>query len=193
MNYIVFDIETKNFFPDVGANDPALLDLSVVCVYDSKTDKYMSFLEEDLPKLWPILESADLLIGFNSDHFDTPLLNKYYSGDLTKMKSIDLMKTIQETLGRRIGLGTVAEETFGAGKSAHGSQAMEWWAQGKYQEVIDYCIQDVKITKDLYEHMKAKKPIKYKDRNDGQVHELLIDISGWDKKENSGATFTLGF
>ena len=86
-NKVVFDIETKNIFADVGENNPALLDISVVCIYDYGRDKYESFLEEDFGKLWPIIEKADVLIGYNSNHFDIPLLNKYYPGDLSKIKS----------------------------------------------------------------------------------------------------------
>ena len=77
MRKIVFDIETSNLFFDVGTNDPASLELAVVCIYDYERDVYESYLLEDLPKLWPIIEKADMLIGYNSDHFDIPLLNKY--------------------------------------------------------------------------------------------------------------------
>src|SRR3989338_322521 len=104
MHKIVFDIETTNFFTDTGTNNPASLTLACVCVYDSETDTYRHFFEEDLKQLWPILEKTDILIGFNSDHFDIPILNKYYSGDITGIKSVDLMKEIKKKLGRRIGL-----------------------------------------------------------------------------------------
>ncbi len=63
MKKIVFDIETRNIFQDVGSNDPKDLDISVVCLYDYETDTYMSFLQEDFGKLWPILENADMLIS----------------------------------------------------------------------------------------------------------------------------------
>ena len=94
MRKIIFDCETSNIFTDVGSSDARDLDISVVCIYDSETDKYSAYFQEELKDLWPILEKADLLIGFNSDHFDIPLLNKYYSGDLTKFKSLDLLKEI---------------------------------------------------------------------------------------------------
>ena len=100
MRKIVFDIETKNFFNDVGKNDPSLLDIALVAIHDSETDSYSSYLEDELVKLWPILERADMLIGFNSDHFDIPLLNKYYPGDLTKIKSLDILKEIKDSYGR---------------------------------------------------------------------------------------------
>jgi hypothetical protein len=66
---ITFDIETSN--ENMGGSwVPTDLDLSVVCIHDSKTDEYSSYTQESLHKLWPILETADMLIGYNSDHFD---------------------------------------------------------------------------------------------------------------------------
>ena len=113
MRKVTFDIETSNLFQDVGSNDPSKLALSVVCIHDSETDSYSSYLEEDLGKLWPILEKTDMLIGYNSDHFDIPLLNKYYPGDLSKIKSVDLLKEIRASLGRRINLDDGAEAPIG--------------------------------------------------------------------------------
>ena len=108
MKKIVLDIETKNTFSQVGSTDAARLDLSLLVVYDFETDRYQSFLEQELPKLWPLLERTDLIIGYNSDTFDIPLLNKYYSGDLTKIKSLDLLVEIRKSLGRRLSLDMVA-------------------------------------------------------------------------------------
>ena len=191
MKKVVFDIETKNIFQDVGRADPILLDISVVCIYDYESDQYISFLEEDFPKLWPYLERADILIGYNSDHFDIPLLNKYYPGDLTKIKSVDLMAEIKKSLGRRIGLGTVAENTLGYGKSGNGLEAVTWWKEGKIDEIIKYCIADVKVTKELYEYMKKNRHIRYKDGND--LRTLSIETKDWDTTEDTGMSFSMGF
>ena len=55
MRKLIFDIETKNSFQEVGSNNPADLDISVVCVYDYKSDQYNSYLEKDFKNLWPII------------------------------------------------------------------------------------------------------------------------------------------
>lgn len=191
MNIVVFDIETKNIFQDVGRADPLLLDISLVGIYDYATDQYLTFLQEEFPKLWPYIEKADMLVGYNSDHFDVPLLNKYYPGDLTKIKSLDLMAEIKKSLGRRIGLGAVAEATLGVGKSGNGLEAVEWWKTGEIEKIKKYCIDDVKVTKDLYEWMKNKKNIRYRDG--GELRSLSINTAGWDKAEDAGMTFSLGF
>lgn len=188
MRRVVFDIETSNFFDETGSNDPASLTLACVCIHDSETDTYSSYKEDELNKLWPILEKTDLLIGFNSDHFDIPLLNKYYRGDLTKIKSVDLLREVRDSLGRRLKLDTLAEATLGRNKTAHGLQASVWWKQGKYQKVIDYCIEDVKITKALYDYAHTHGHLKYRDGN--AIKEIPLDISEWETKKD-GATSSL--
>ncbi|OHA15402.1 MAG: hypothetical protein A3H57_03365 [Candidatus Taylorbacteria bacterium RIFCSPLOWO2_02_FULL_43_11] len=191
MRKITFDIETKNFFSETGSNDPASLDIAVVCIHDSTTDKYSSYFEEELSKLWPILEKTDLLIGFNSDHFDIPLLDKYYSGDLTKIKSLDLLKEVKKSLGRRIKLDTLAEATLGRNKTADGLSASRWWKEGKKEQVRDYCIEDVRITKDIYDYALANGHLKYKDGKD--IKEIKIDTSFWESAPTSAMTHTLPF
>ena len=187
----MFDLETKNVFHDVGTNDPSKLDISVAGVYDSETDTYTAYLEEDLPKLWPILEHADALIGFNSEHFDIPLLNKYYPGDLTKIKSIDLMRAIKDALGRRIKLDTIAEATLGRKKIGHGLEAIGWWQNGEVERVKEYCLEDVRITKELYEYAVAHKSLKYLDG--GKIIPLKIDTTGWEEAGDHTLTQVLPF
>lgn len=192
MKKIVFDIETRNIFEDVGKADPALLDISLVGVYDYETGEYSSYLQEDLPKLWPLLEKADQLITFNGDHFDIPLLNKYYNGDLSKIRSLDLLVEFRKALGRRVGLGNIAEATLNVGKSAHGLQAVEWWKKGDIESIRKYCLQDVKVTKEVYEYALKHKKLKYKDGDN--IKSVIIDISNWEIINNDSAmTFSLPF
>ena len=191
MKKVVFDIETSNIFADVGKNDPALLDISVVCIYEYEKDSYSCFLQSDFKSLWAILEKADLLIGFNSEHFDLPLLNKYYSGDLAKIQHVDILKEIKNSYGRRMKLDQIAEGTLGLNKSGNGLQAITWWKNGEVEKVKKYCIDDVKITKEIYEYALANKKIKFKE--DGKIIEVPLDSSGWEKNKGNSMTFTLPF
>lgn len=191
MRTIVFDIETRNIFADVGAADPTLLDISIVAAYDSQTGEYTSYLQEELPNLWPLLEQADVLVGYNSEHFDIPLLNKYYAGDLTKIKSVDLLKEIKKSLGRRVRLDQVAQGTLGTRKSGHGLEAVEWWKTGQIDKIRKYCIKDVEITKNVYEYALANKKLLFKE--DGKSIEIPLDTSTWHVDTENGMTHTLPF
>jgi len=191
MRKLIFDIETKNSFQEAGSNDPADLDISVVCVYNYETDQYDSYQEKDFKNLWPIIEKADMLIGYNSEHFDTPLLNKYYPGDLTKIKNLDILKEIKNSLGRRIKLDTIAEATLGKKKTGHGLEAITWWKNGEIDKIIKYCLEDVKITKEVYEYALKNSSLKYKDGN--ELKEIKLDTGNWEKEDASSITHTLPF
>ena len=189
---VVFDIETSNVFDDIGSNDPSKLDISIVGVYDSETKTYATYAVSEFDKLWPILERTDLLIGFNSDHFDIPLLNRYYPGDLTKIKSLDLLVEVKRAFGRRLRLDSIAEATLGVNKSGHGLEAVQWWKDGKEDLVRKYCIDDVKITKEVYDYAKKHKKVLYKDF--GEVKTIKLDTSEWDTlDERAALTHTLPF
>jgi DEAD/DEAH box helicase domain-containing protein len=192
MRAITFDIETSNIFSATSRNDLSSLDLSVVGIHDSETNEFSSYSKEELPKLWPILEKADMLIGYNSDAFDIPILNKYYAGDLTHIRSLDLMVEVQKVLGRRIKLQSLAEATLHKGKSGNGLQAVEWWAQGLYDKVREYCIEDVRITRQLFDYALEKGLLKYKDLN--AVRDIKIDTRSWlTPREAPSITHTLPF
>ena len=188
MRRITFDIETTS----AGAiSDPRSLEMSVVCIHDTETDSYSSYTVPELSKLWPILERADVIVGYNSDHFDIPILNKYYSGDLTKIRSIDLLAEIKKVLGHRLKLDSVAQATLGKGKSGNGLDAVKWWQQGLTEKVIKYCVEDVKITKDIYEYALKNKKLKYSDY--GVMKEISLETSGWEVTQTSSLTYTLPF
>jgi DEAD/DEAH box helicase domain-containing protein len=191
MRIITFDIETKNLFQDVGSSDPVDLDISVVGVHDSETKEYKAFLEADFPKMWPLFEKADALVTFNGEHFDIPLLNKYYHGDLSKIKSIDLLVAVQKSLGRRLKLDSIAEATLNKKKSGNGLEAVTWWKNGEIEKIIKYCLDDVRVTRELYDYMLDKKHIKYRDL--GNLKEVKIDTASWDAAPVAAMNFSLPF
>jgi DEAD/DEAH box helicase domain-containing protein len=120
-----------------------------------------------------------MLIGFNSDSFDIPLLNRYYPGDLAHIRSLDLLSEVQKVLGRRIRLQSLAEATLGRGKTGEGLKAGEWWKEGKKDEVAKYCIEDVRLTRELYDYALAHGILKYKDLRD--IRDIKLDTSSWEK------------
>jgi DEAD/DEAH box helicase domain-containing protein len=189
MNYLVFDIETTDA---VGPGEITDMDISVISIYNSKDQSMQSFLEKDFGKMWKLFEETDAIVTYNGNHFDIPILNKYYSGDLTQIKSIDMLVSIKESFGRRVKLDDIAAATLGTKKSAHGLQAVEWWKEGKIQEIIDYCEVDVKITKDVFEFAKENGFVKLKDFT-GKTIQIPLDTSSWVEKDDSSMTFSMGF
>jgi DEAD/DEAH box helicase domain-containing protein len=192
MRVVTFDIETANAFPAFARSDQARMEISVVGVHDSDTGELTSYTQEEFGQLWPILERADMLIGFNSDSFDIPILNRYYPGDLTKIKSLDLLVEVYNVLGRRVRLQSLAEATLGIGKSGNGLEAVEWWQNGEVEKVRNYCMDDVKITRQIYDYALKHGKLKYKEP--GGVRDFKIDTSDWTKGAGPAAmTHTLPF
>jgi DEAD/DEAH box helicase domain-containing protein len=66
----------------------------------------------------------------------------------------------------------VARGTLNTGKSADGLQAVEWWKQGLVQKIIDYCTQDVKVTRDVFQFGRQNGFVKIQrsDENTSQVN-----------------------
>lgn len=167
---VVFDIETIGDIRDLST-----MKVTVVSIYEFETDKYTSFEEHELGTLWPIFEKAERLIGYNSEHFDTPILDRYYAGDLTRLPQLDILKVIKESSGKRFKLNDIAKATLQIEKSADGLQAMEWFKEGKMDLIKQYCEQDVKVTKEIYDFGRKNKMLYYPTLT-GEVLPIAVDF-----------------
>ncbi|MFT7644831.1 MAG: DEAD/DEAH box helicase domain-containing protein [Candidatus Paceibacteria bacterium] len=188
MRYIVFDLETQE---PVGPEGILAMNISVATVYDTETEVYTTVTVDKIDQLWPIIEQADALVGYNSNHFDIPILNKYYPGDLTQIKSIDILEDIRNSLGRRLRLDSIAQATIGAKKSANGLQAVRWWHEGNIKDLKKYCEQDVKVTKEIFEYARKNGHVKFKDGH--RKKEIPLDIAHWEEKEDAAMTHSMLF
>lgn len=164
-NIVVFDLETRRSFQEVGGrhNIPRL-GLSVAVTYSTTDAEYHHYTEETVDELIEELKAADLVVGFNVISFDYQVLTAYTDHPLRKLPTVDMLDDIYRTLGFRLSLDALATATLGVGKSADGLQAIRWWRQGKMQELFDYCQQDVEVTRRLYEFGRQNKYLQYRDR-----------------------------
>jgi len=189
-NEVVFDIETSNSFADVGKYDPSLLKVSLVVLYSYADDTYHTFMEDELSKMWPFLEKADRVIGYNIIGFDYKVLNTYYPGDLSLLPSLDLMYVIADSVGRRLKLDDVAHGSLGTGKSGNGLQAIEYFRKGEIEKLRDYCMQDVKVTKEVYEFGLKNGFVRFKNMM-GKDIEAKIDFTMKDEVKDTPVSLTL--
>ncbi|MEK7629931.1 MAG: ribonuclease H-like domain-containing protein [Patescibacteria group bacterium] len=175
MEKIVFDIETKNSFADVGGQENLKkLDVSVVGVYSYSKDKYYCFDEHELEKFGELVKHANVLIGFASKRFDLPVLEKYFNFNLAAVPHFDILEEIEKSFGRRVGLGVLAEANLGIGKSANGLEAIEFYRRGEIEKLKSYCLQDVKITKEIYDLIKTQSYLWIPDRNSAQMGKVAL-------------------
>ena len=161
-NIIVYDIETKDAFSDVGGRDSLTnLEISVLGCYDYRDEKYHIYEEKELPEFVQRLSQRPILVGFNSRRFDTPILQKYARFDLGDLTQLDIMEEITKQLGHRVSLDSVARATLSAGKSGSGLEAIRLWREGKIDELKKYCLDDVRLTREIYEYGAAKGELFY--------------------------------
>ncbi|PIP29982.1 hypothetical protein COU12_01230 [Candidatus Jorgensenbacteria bacterium CG10_big_fil_rev_8_21_14_0_10_54_38] len=173
---LVFDIETKNTFDDVGGQKYVRdLSVSVVGVYSYAQDRYLIFDEHELNKLNKLFQDAYLLVGFSSKRFDIPVLEKHFTFNASAIPHFDILEEVEKSYGRRVGLGVIAEANLGAGKSASGLQAIEFYKQGEMNKLKEYCLQDVKLTKGLYELIKKQGYLWIPQRDVPQMAKVTIN------------------
>ena len=189
---IVLDVETKKTFDEVGGYFPERLGISFVGInWRDETDEWQEegFFEEELHKLFPLLEKADVVIGFNLDSFDMPALAPYYSGDISQVPTLDLMLKIKDSVGHRISLDAVAQATLGVGKSGSGLDAIKYWRTGQRQALARYCLQDVKITREIYLYGRRTGKVKFKNKWNRLI-ECPVDF-GYKVRRNAGVQMSL--
>ncbi|MEK7634503.1 MAG: ribonuclease H-like domain-containing protein [Patescibacteria group bacterium] len=153
---LVIDIETKNTFDDVGRDNFDALNVSIIGLYSYNQNKFLSFEENEFDKVGEILKTASLIIGFSISRFDLPVLKKYFDFDLFSIARIDIQDEIEISLGKRIGLDILAKANLGVGKNGDSLDAPILYRDGKIDELKAYCLNDVKITKELYELAKKQ-------------------------------------
>ncbi|MCL4406300.1 MAG: helicase [Patescibacteria group bacterium] len=176
---VVIDIETKNTFADVGGEEHiGDLEVSVACVYSYNEAKFKSFWEPNMAELGRLLQDSGLVVGFSINRFDLPVLDRYFPFSTKALKRLDILEEIEANFGSRIGLDILAQTNIGAGKTHHSLEAIRLWNEGQHKELENYCLNDVKITKDLYELAREQGHLLIPDRKSGEIAKVSLDFSG---------------
>lgn len=182
MDTLVFDIETQNFFtdPDVGWDNFAALKISVVAVYSYLYDKYFVFEENEMDKLAELFGTARRLVGFSMNRYDVPVLNNYFqklriaAPNLWEKERVDLLEEIEMAAKQRVSLSRLAEENLGIKKDRHGSEAIVLYREGRMDELKEYCLNDVKITKALFDLYEKQRSFLMPDKKTGEIVRVSL-------------------
>mgnify|MGYP000085399612 FL=1 len=147
----VFDLETQKSAEEVGGwGNIHKMGLAVGVVWDSLDQEFFTYEEKDARPLVDKLRTADLAVGFNIIGFDYTVLQPYSDFDLQEINTFDMLVDVKKQLGFRLSLNHLAQHTLNAEKSADGLVSLQWYKEGKINKIIQYCKQDVKITRDLF-------------------------------------------
>lgn len=153
-----------------GWHDHANMGISVIGAYDYAEDRYRVFCKDNMHEFVEALEKAERIAGFNNIAFDNAVIAACW-GPLVKLpegwqaKSYDLLCEIWRSAGlapvfdyrthNGYGLDAVCLTNFGTKKTGHGAKAPIYWQRGAIGNVIDYCLNDVRLTKQLFDHVVA--------------------------------------
>jgi DEAD/DEAH box helicase domain-containing protein len=172
---MVFDLETQRSFQDVGGRDQMhRLGMSVGVVYSFEDDRFHAFGEERVGELVAMLQRAELVVGYNLLGFDYRVLQGYQQTSWDTVPTLDLMVDLQQRLGFRPKLDSVLLATLGHPKTADGLQALAWFKEGRLDLIEQYCIDDVRLTRDLYLFGKRNRHVLVS-RSSGHSEQVAID------------------
>jgi hypothetical protein len=166
-NYIIYDCEIIKLIPHKtetnlgqyqyckGWNDHANMGISVVgFAYADGSTGYWDSSVRSLQDLGRAFASHDLVIGFNSRNFDDRLMD---ANGIQIRTDYDILEEVRLAAygsidyrdcpkGFSYALGALGAAN-GFPKTGTGELAPKLWQDGERQKVIDYCLNDVKITK----------------------------------------------
>lgn len=172
----VFDLETQRSAKQVGGWHMAhKMRISCGVVYDSHTDDFDVYMENQVDQLVDHLKRFDVVVGFNSKRFDYKVLSGYCDFDFMTLPSIDLLELVHHQLGFRLSLDHLAEQTLNLNKSGSGLDALRWWQTGEIQKIVDYCKTDVRITLELFQHLRKYGYLIYRHKN-GERFRIPIKL-----------------
>ncbi len=186
-NEIVLDLETKSAPANsAGGRDLAALGVTVVGVWNSADDRFRAYREPDIVALAPLLRAADLVIGFFINRFDLPVLQPYLDFDVRELPVLDIFDDVTAKLGHRVSLASLAQGTLGEGKTGHGLDAVQWYREGNWAKLEEYCLNDVRLTRDLYHFGQKRGHLLFESFVDGKIVSVPVSWGMADEAEIRG-------
>lgn len=174
-NEVVLDIETKSAPRTWDDQERRSLGVSVAGAWSSAGDRFRAFREADLASgLGPLLRAADRVIGFFITKFDLPVLQRYFDFDVRDLPVLDIFDDVTQKLGHRVSLAALAKATLNAEKGGHGLDAVRWYEEGNWERLESYCLQDVRLTRDLYMHGREHGHLLFESFVDGKVVSVPV-------------------
>lgn len=182
MNAFIYDIEIAKAIPErngqneadieycAGWDDHANMGISVICGYEYASQRYRVFCADNMHEFVAAIERADLIVGFNSIPFDNAVIRAVWQPlvkfpDNWESKSYDLLREIWVAAGLSptfnykthggFGLDACCKVNFATEKSGNGALAPKWWQRGMTGNVVDYCLNDIALTKQLFDRVMA--------------------------------------
>ena len=202
VNTLALDIETSNYSHEIGGwGNTYLFEPTVVATWDGDNGTVycnkMDIISKDLPqyvtikKLHPRTLGKDLdahvmgggqIVGHNIKKFDLPILRDsldcWAAGEImhkSKTLIIDTSSLLRSIIGHPVPLSDVVHHTLGRDKLMNSHDAPFEWRKGQYGKVAKYCLDDAKLSYDLWRHGQTEGLVKARSRDTGAVTEYEVN------------------
>ena len=158
MRKIVVDIETNGLY-NVDT-------IWVAVLQDLETDKTIITLnEKDFKRN---IRPDDIIIGHNFVKFDMHWLNKLWLTGIEQQNVVDTL--VLSTLFNPDRKGGHSLSSWGDRLNLPKGEHNDW--SKLTPEMVDYCVQDVKVTAKLYKHLIAKEKLDFSEQSIRLEHEI---------------------
>jgi DNA polymerase I-like protein with 3'-5' exonuclease and polymerase domains len=156
--WLIFDIETDNLYDKVTLTH-------CIVIHDITSQQTFTYGPDRIAAALDHLATADVLIGHNVIFYDLPVLVKLYPEFKHNARVIDTLICTRLIWPKELLYDLDIEQYPQVPKNLRGSASLKAWgwrlADHKIdfkdfkeysQEMLDYCVQDVQVTKKLWEH-----------------------------------------
>ena len=157
-SWLIFDLESDGLYDAVSK-------IHCLVIYDIQSGRTFSYGPDAIGNAIAHLDSADVLIGHNILFYDIPVLKKLHGTDF-KARVIDTLICTRLIWPKETLYDLDDEQYQEVPPKLKGSASLKAWgyrlADQKIefqdfteysQEMLDYCIQDVRVTEKLWNHI----------------------------------------
>lgn len=150
------DIETLGLL-----EQKPLPEITCVCLFDGNQEIKLQLYgvspatrKENVSHLLQLLDSADQLVGFNAVLFDLEFIKQSFGISDDNMgrwvrKTIDVYMYLRYALTSTTGLSQLLASNQLPSKTGSGKQAISMALEGKFEDLLDYCLMDAKLVYQL--------------------------------------------
>jgi DNA polymerase elongation subunit (family B) len=173
---VVLDIETAAFNAGTALD---AMNSRIVCIgllVDNGIGlQEIALVAEDeahlLNEFWNIIQPSDLVVGHNIIDFDLNFIKQRSwilnvkpsrAFDLRRYYTTEVKDTLQMWTNwgfkKGVTLDALAAALGCGGKNGHGADVADWWAEGDFESIKEYCMNDVRVTYAIYCRLMYREP-----------------------------------
>lgn len=169
---LILDLETRKLAQDLRPDDheagwDALRrgegGISALVIYDTSTNFCHMYDDHTIQMAARHIELGHVVVTWSGNRFDIPVIEGVLGRNLRLPYHLDIYAELARTLAERgahttvgdLKLERIARQNLGRGKIGCGDQITKLIKDGQWGKIFNYCADDVRLTRDLFEKLAA--------------------------------------